>query len=67
MRLNNFSKNPEQWKQWIYGRVRVLYVLYIMPKTKTPNPDPVSLQIFDSDPAPALCPSLPYFYIHSTD
>jgi len=33
------------------------------PQTKTPAPNPVCLQILDSDPAP--CPSLPCFYIHS--
>jgi len=31
MRLSNLSKNPRQWKQWIFGGVRVLYVLYTVP------------------------------------
>jgi len=39
------------------------------PEIKTPNPapDPVSLQILDSEfgSGSALCPSLPCFYIHS--
>jgi len=28
MRLSNLSKNLGQWKQWIFGGVRVMYVLY---------------------------------------
>jgi len=37
MHLCNLSENRGQWKQWIFGGVRVLYVLYTVVATNLPK------------------------------